>query len=480
MDTFQLRRFFLAFVAGLFLFAGASWSNEAHAQADTSCDDPSKQCTPAQAYAACVATITWYASATGRTNPHCEPRDGANPATAQQGIYDGLFDGGSFGAHYWARLCPSGTNWDPVTHECSGECAVGEVPDPEHPGQCLNSQKCLARNVNILVDGARPWQSKCISGCQIEMQAGGSSTSSPNSPGQTIYRGRFEYNGNVCSGGVVQTPDPDGTRTDEKTKPQECFPGTNPQACVKVDGMQCASVGDGRQVCWRPGEVGTKTDGPIAQVRQPGHVQGLENMQLPNGELGNKTGNTVQTTITNNIGGSTTTIVTSTTNYTSPSGTDAGGKNAGEKGDGSGDGKEGGEGQEKGAASTNCNVPPSCSSADSIGCAMIKQSWNNHCEMQKDLLQNPDPDGNGNYGLSDQGKVFDSGSGGNDDDGWASVDKDGWAGRGSCPIALNFSVMGTTFNIDHPQLCDLLDALAALVLVVGAFHAAVILAGGNR
>lgn len=478
MDSLQLiRRGFLIFALVVSGIASLCYSHTAAAQAPTmTCTGT--LCDRQQAYAECQSLVTYLNTTFPGSPPVACRLNPSYPASKNYLCGTEAFPSNCMikNTHPF-RECDAPGHWDEATKTCSGVCEPGEVEDPEHPGQCLNSQKCLARNVNILGDGVRSWQSKCVSGCEIAMADGGSATTAG---GESRYRGRFEYNGNLCSGGVVQTPDPDGTRTEEKTKPQECFAGTNPLACVKADGMQCAAVSGGRQLCWRPGEVGTKTDGPIAQIREPGHIDGPVNRELPNGQIGEKTGNTVQTTITNNIGGSTTTISTSTTNYTSPNGTDAGGKNMGEKGDGSGADKEGEGDDEKGSASTNCNVPPTCSSSDSIGCAMVRQSWNNHCEMQKDLLNNPDPDGNGDFGLSDQGKVFDSGSGGNDNDGWGSVDTDGWAGRGSCPIVLNFTVMGTTFNVDHPQLCDLLDALAALVLVVGAFHAAVILAGGNR
>ena len=114
------------------LLAGWFGIGKAHAQADTSCSDPSKQCTPAQAYSACMATITWYAQETNRTNPHCVIRDNVDPATSQFGIWDGAFDGGNFGAHYWATFCPAGTQWDQNTHTCTNpslQClAQGPTP----------------------------------------------------------------------------------------------------------------------------------------------------------------------------------------------------------------------------------------------------------------------------------------------------------------------------------------------------------------
>lgn len=373
---------------------------------------------------------------------------------------------------YWeitARSYPKGTESD--------ECGPGEVSDPEHPGECLTPQKCLARNVGITGDGVRAWESKCISGCQIALQPGTGGPTTAN--GSTIWRGRFEYSGNVCEGGVVQNPDPDGTRTDEKTKPQECV-STGPQsrACVKPNGDTCYTTQSGRQTCWKPGETGTKTDGPVLQKRDPGHQEGAPDVQIPNGDTAIKDGSTVKTTATKPDGS---TVNTSTTNYVTNSGANAGDNNQGEKDDGSGEGREGKDG-EKGSASSNCTTPPACNEGDSIGCAMLRQSWLNHCDFAKPRSETMEQvvgdtsELNAIPGLSTamrdvHGELEEAGP--------DTIDDGGWGGRGNCPIVLNFSAMGHSWQIDHPQLCEILDALAALILLVGAFHSTRILATGD-
>ena len=128
----------------------------------------------------------------------------------------------------------------------------------------------------------------------------------------------------------------------------------------------------GRQLCWKPGETGTKTDGPVAQVRNAGTQPNAPAFDLPSGDTLQATGQKTTAT-TNNT-------TTTTTNYTTVHGTNAGSKNQGEKGDGSGDGKEQDPDKNTASGGTDCDTKPIVS--DPAFEMIANQAWATRCAVE--------------------------------------------------------------------------------------------------
>src|SRR5690606_38302329 len=94
-------------------------------------------------------------------------------------------------------------------------------------------------------------------------------------------QGKWKANGAACAAG-----DMDMEFEDENPPPVSCTPAEDGQTlCVKATGEQCYSAGEGRQICWRPGETGEKVDGPILQKRVGGVVVGQPGRTPPYGAM---------------------------------------------------------------------------------------------------------------------------------------------------------------------------------------------------
>lgn len=494
MDSFQLKRravvrwlvLLCMVVGGWFFSAGAAFAAN---NCSTNWQIGNDNCdTREQAYAAAMAAadgrcVYYYGAANCAASTINEiPWDGT------KGGYEGCATskaGGQncFNRRYYFQDCPAGTSWDGASGTCVSQCPNGWA-DPLNPGQCLDADKCLARNAEIGANAglARPslTTSRCVAGCNFAMDTTSpdySVTKSSISGGAqaTVYRGVMEYTGDPCTGGAPS----EDIEEPKKDLKQECTPVGGQTVCRKPNGQECYTAGStGNQICWNPGETGDKTDGPILQKRQPGQPTPPNSVDLPNGDTATKTGDSINTstTVINN-GGNSTVISTTTTNYQTGSGANAGGTNQGEPGDGTGDKTQDGN-DETGSPSYDCTHAPVCSSTDSIGCAMLRQTWANHCDFAEDYVGDDPTSLDGEGAIETDGDLFRDEPG--PDEIFGSLPSGGWAGRGACPIDFSFSVFGRTYNVSASQLCDLLDALASLVLVAAAVMAGKIIGGGYR
>lgn len=376
---------------------------------------------------------------------------------------------------YWSTGCPAGTNWDPVTMSCG--CPDGSIA---RGGVCKPCSE-LNGEPGFLNTGprVRPFQSMCVAGCMYAAQG---PRTCATVGGATTCSGTFEFTGAGCTAAPEQPQQPE----ELLPHPTEiCKPaGSGQTMCIKPSGEQCASTSAGKQICWKPGETGDKTSGDEIQSRRPGtdtspptdKPNPPETLQPPYNSV------TTTTTVTNN-NNTTTTVTTTTTSRRTTNGTDAGDQDDADGGDG-GEGDEEGEG---GAASGDCSTPPTCTLGESIGCAMLRQSWMNHCGALNGAAS-PDNSDFSHLNAALPGlatavpEVWQGDEGGSDGPPTlADVDTSGWAGRGSCPIELQFSIPAfRSYTLDGTWLCHLLDALASLVTIVGMFHAGVILLSGFR
>lgn len=379
----------------------------------------------------------------------------------------------------WSQSCPVDQTWNEDAQRCEESCDGGSIRMSN--GMCSpNPEQCSARNAEPgfigVGDTTRNFSSTCVGGCQFGVVGPNTRTSYG---GAEMVTGTFEFSGAVCGQSPTQPPRPD--EDVKPAKPQECTPAGSQTFCVKASGEHCASVTGGRQVCWQPGETGEKTDGKTLQKRNAGPTPQPPQTPPPQGDTWTEPTPPITTTSTyTNSSGQTTTIVTTITNRDTGSGVNAGGKQQGQPGDGSGDSEGDEDGTERGTHSRDCATQPTCSSSDGIGCAILRQQWSNKCDaIAGDVNQIGDTTELPTDGLDESLlDVWDQGDG--YIPGPTDIDTGGWAGRGSCPINLSFSIKGRSYEVDSPQLCEILDALAALILIVGSWHAGFILTTGFR
>lgn len=137
-----------------------------------------------------------------------------------------------------------------------------------------------------------------------------------------------------------------------------------------------------------------------------------------------------------------------------------------------------------GAASNTCDTQPSCSVGDGVICAVLRQEWFNACRMVDDIEASADA--TENKAAADeflQQVLGEEETAGVEEEDSSElldlVEMDGFGGRGSCPINETFSVFGRTYTVNCDNLGPLLDAMAALVLLLMAYHSGVILLGGR-
>ena len=246
-------------------------------------------------------------------------------------------------------------------------------------GQCsATPDECLAFNSGggFGVETTKPFRSKILAnGCELAMTSGGQCTS-VDANSIELCAGEFQFTGVV---GGQEPPDvfvPGPTTPEEAAEPspQTCTPagGGSHNYCVKSTGDHCMTSAQGRQLCWKPGETGTKTDGPIAQVRDAGTTPNVPNFNLPSGDTLQATGQKSTATT-----GRTT---TTTTNYKTVHGTNAGPKNQGEKGDGSGEGKEQDPDKNTASGGEDCDRKPIVS--DPAFEMIANQAWATRCAVE--------------------------------------------------------------------------------------------------
>lgn len=281
---------------------------------------------------------------------------------------------------YWpvGADCPTGQTWDDATNQCEQpQCEGGAIRMAN--GQCSKTpEECQAYNTagGFGVQTTKPFRQRCLAnGCMLAMNGPGSCTTVGGSQVE-MCNGEFTFSGAVCGAEVppVFVPGPDTPEQASQNTPQECVAvgGGSHNYCVKSSGDHCMTSAQGRQLCWKPGETGTKTDGPIAQVRNAGTTPNVPPLDLPSGDTLQATGQSA----TASSGGTTTT----TTNYKTVHGTNAGAKNQGETGDGSGEGKE--QDPEKNTASggEDCDRKPIVS--DPAFEMIATQAWATRCAVE--------------------------------------------------------------------------------------------------
>lgn len=361
-----------------------------------------------------------------RSNTYCVQ----NPATlaAQAGPY------------YWNSSCPAGAVWDNASQSCFSAAA------------------CLAHNAEPgfmgVGDVTRPFEQACIGGCQYQVQSPYSMVAAGSAK---VVNGTFEFTGNACPATVpklsdptVSEPPPPLTDAQAQNPPSsECMAVEGQTMCVKRDGRHCYPASNGRNICWRPGEVGEKVDGPILQKRVGGAgvSVGTPGTTPPYGAMYEPAENGVEIMAQygwfRNEGGSSTPtqqgeITTTTKNFKTSTNVNAGGAapDEGENADGTPGPSAGNKGP-GGTPGGTGNV------LDVSGMPLTPAAG--------------PADSSGVWGGTGEG---------------SGLDLAGFLGTRTCPPPPTFTIAGMTRTIDTSGLCDGGAIIAALVLLMALAHAA--------
>lgn len=430
--------------------------------------------TPGEAHAQCIAdasaAASWAATApggwhvqnggctlNGQTSTYivwnCAVRSGSDAVRSCRAPLpsDADFE---YGADT-AQLCPAGQTWNGATMLC--DCDGGFEKDPEAPGQCLTPARCTARNSTLATGPTtRNFSSDCVGGCQLRAEESANGMVAVDG----LFTGTYRYTGNSCATPTtpVQTPEQAKEQPAEKCKQSGSF-----KLCVKPNGDQCLSGSNGRQVCWRPGETGEKTDGPVLQKRNAGDTERPPSLELPNGDTLQKQGESLTQTTTITKNSTTSTITTTTTNYTTTNGTNAGTKDSGQPADTGnpssspdGDGDE--EGDKNGVGGDGTCASGWAPSGDPVLGGILTESWKQRCNDEKvqsdmradaqTLADSTQPDG-------DPESVWAGDDSGAINEGWLVL------GAGSCPV-ISVNIPGVGPWSPPPAFCSVIAALAAL------------------
>lgn len=410
--------------------------------------------------------------------------------------------------------CPNGVDADSPTGCVEESCPAGAVrmangncsPTPEQCEAINNPGSGFRKEVV-----SRPLSSYCVAGCVMSMAPGtGSGSTTVN--GATVHNGEFRFTGGVCGQLPPEVPEAEiETVEDANTdKPQECVPaGAGQTACVKRDGNICHTASTGKQICWQPGEVGEKGDGPVLQVKNPGNTPIAPALTLPTGDTISQQGTPVTATTTKPSG----TITTTTTNYITTNGTNAKPGQSGQPSDGTGTGTGNGDGDGTASGGQNCESPPIVS-GDAILGMVANQAWHTRCAVDAGNAAKVTGDvgdcnspftvegTNANAvqlramraqicGENQPGWTKGEGPEGNGDDtdyvdeqtrfglgvSPSMLDQENIFGGGGCP-AISGTIYGKEWSTsDIPAWCQIVAWLRAIILVMGAWTALNILMG---
>lgn len=372
-------------------------------------------------------------------------------------------------------------------------CPPGSGPKPGFPGQCLTSEDCLAKNTEGKMGGVRAWANRCLAnGCEVAFDPNAADYVKTTIGNKTMFSGTIEYTGKVCTAPdqwapeQPDTPKPPELPPEQEQPPtEECTPLPHGQtACVKRNGDVCATASTGRQICWKPGETGRKTDKNVVQDKKPGDRTMPPSISIDNGDTADKSRDDIK--IKEEFAGgrsSTTTIGTYETNSGANAGSSNQGSNSGGSGSSNGQdggqdgGKDGGKGTYSGGET--CDSPP-VSTGDAQLAGIIHQQWLERCGEGAGLEVDVDTDPSSVFPNPSEGVGFDTRSIDS-----LGLDSSGFiGGGGSCPALADAGGSGklsgafATYLVSPPAWwCNLVAAIHYVMMALGAIASVYIMAG---
>lgn len=384
---------------------------------------------------------------------------------------------------YYSVGCPSGSTlqWQDGTCYNPNEACETLQARTQDPNDGLY----IAPGDSRTVSGTGA--AECRGGCAFKANANDSNTVgivTTGSGADAITTSQYGYTGEACPV-VPASPAPAESQYPVKPTEQLCktAPGSQLTLCVRQDGQHCYTATTGKQICWRPGETGTKTTGNLLQKREPGTVVSPVAPTPPAGETLAQSGTPTPTTTTTTVNNVTTTTNTTTTNYTTTGGTDAGSTDSGVPASGTGGTAPAGDGEGSGSVSAGtCEANYTCSGVSAVDCAILQETTKNRCATE---ANNPGKvmsageeaaataDGAGFTGTADSTGVTSEteyGADGLDDSGFLP-------GGRSCPTIPPMDILGQQFVMDTSAVCDWMTVGGYLVLLFGSIASLMILKG---
>lgn len=230
----------------------------------------------------------------------------------------------------------------PIAQQCTG----GKVHDPVS-GNCVDpAARCLAKNDDVPANNTMIYTGQqCVDGCIYGARA--QKTGVTQFGSASIAYGELGFTGETCP---TNTPNPTNPNEERKVS---CVPGNGGVSiCSKPNGDTCYSATTGRFICWKPGETGEKSDGPVIQKRTAGDPPQNPPTPPPGETLTPQTPNTVTQTKPDGTANKTT-----TNNYTTVNGTNGTPTNSGEPNDGTGTPTGEGDGGDYGSVGGDAEFP---------------------------------------------------------------------------------------------------------------------------
>lgn len=280
--------------------------------------------------------------------------------------------------------------------------------------------------------------------------------------GAGMTTAHFGFTGATCPA-TPDSPPPIVAKPPPPTDQVCTAAGSGQTYCRTQAGQNCYTASTGRQICWSNGETGTKTDGPIAQVRAPGTATPSAPTPTPGETLTATRTPTTITTTNISADGTTTTTTTTVQNFITVNGTDASGTNSGVPA-GSPGGASGasGPGTPGGVSGGACGTNYVCT-GDQVQCAILAETQKDRCASESlTAIKDAKPTTPASASLEAAGK------GGEETVGGSQLNTAGIAsGNVSCPVIPPVTILGHVIGIDTSVFCSWMQAGAFLV-VLGA------------
>lgn len=298
---------------------------------------------------------------------------------------------------------------------------------------------------------------ECRGGCTWGPKSDGPRVTSSMGGVVVATRAQYAFSGTSCPI-VPASPAPAAAQIPPKPTAQVCTAAVNGQTyCTNQAGQSCYTAGTGRQICWNPGETGTKTDGAVLQKRDPGVPNPVVAPAAPPGETITQQGTSttvVSTSIVNNV---TTTTTTTTTTYVTTNGTNAGPTDSGQPTGQPGSSTTPGSGVSGGACGTNYGC-----TGDAVQCAILLESQKSRCASEALTSTTTNPDTSTEPTAAGSGYVETKTVGGSD------LDTSGLATGGTCPVIAPLNILGNVVAIDTSKFCEWMQLGGILVMLAAS------------
>lgn len=395
-----------------------------------------------------TASATWY--------PSWDPnrRDsGSESAKSYQACPSGAVESGSSCVQY---SCPAGAGWTLSGNSCSRtDCLSGEVRDQN--GQCRSACKSgtkLESGWYQDTNGDGKINSGCFSGCKGDFKGTGPTYvywgQYQSTPG---YVGDFLANGETCS--TASQPD------SSVTPPTQPATDTPEYKCAS-QGMSWGDI-NGQVVCVPAGTSGSQPYQNPPATKTDTNPDGTTEKTITQDQQDGETVTRVTTKTTYDSNGNP--VTTTTTSSTAPmsqfceTNPDAAICK-----------------QSKTNGGGDCATPPQ-SSGDAIQAAILRQTWETRCQVQK---QNDAVDAAKQWadGVLSENVISPLSGSQKQTVNFGMFDTTNILGAASCPAPIAFAFLGFTFQLGFDSFCWIAEILGHLIVIAASIVSMRMVLGG--